>query len=270
MSLFNYDNYRTYLRAQIKALPKRGRGELAKIARHLQINTTLLSQIFSGAREFTVEQALELSRYLGHTEVETDYFMLLVQKERASTPNMREHVLKKLVQTKAEALKLSKLITPDKKLEEAERAIFYSSYLYSAVHLFTSVKSKGVTLDEVMERFDLPRARAVEVLQFLLKCGLCLEESGYYTMGLSSTMVEQGSPHLLRHLSNWRIKAIQKSETLQANELMYAGQFSLSREDFNKIRRDLAEFLKKAMDTVRASPAEELACLNVDWFWLDK
>lgn len=268
MSIFEFKDYRSYLKNHIKRLPHKGRGELSKIAKHLRVNTTLLSQIMAGTREFSQEQAYSLSLYLAHTELEMDYFSLLIQLMRAGTHELKKHLEKKLEGVKTEALKLSKRISHEKKLTDQQRAIFYSSWIYSAIHLFTSLGSEGVTLEQIATRFNLSKTKTVEIVQFLLSAGVCTDESGKFAMGVQSTFIERDSPYILKHHSNWRIKAIQKSESLQENELMYSGQFSLSKKDFLILRERLAEFLKEANMVVKESPAEELACLNIDWFWL--
>lgn len=75
--------------------------------------------------------------------MELEYFSLLVQKERAGSHELREHLVRRLAQLKTEASKLSKRISHDRSLTDQERAIFYSSWIYSAVHLFTSLREKG-------------------------------------------------------------------------------------------------------------------------------
>jgi hypothetical protein len=107
-------------------------------------------------------------------------------------------------------------------------------------------------------------------LRFLISAGICEERMGRYLMGVQSTFVENGSPFLLKHHSNWRIKALQKSEAISDTEMMYTGQFSLSKKDFNRIRERLAELLKEINKTVKESKAEEIASLNLDWFWIEK
>jgi uncharacterized protein (TIGR02147 family) len=270
MSLFEFDNYRSYLRDYIKSLPRKGRGELSNIAKHLNINTTLLSQIMSGTREFTQEQAYSLSLYLGHLELEMDYFSLLVQIERAATVDLREHLQRKISAIKKESLKLSRRMTYDKKLSDQERSVFYSSWIYSAVHIFTSLNDKGVTLEEISKRFSLTKTKTAEVLQFLAQAGIVIEKTGRYKPGLQSTFVEQGSPHLLKHHSSWRVKAIQKSEALTDAELMVTGQYSLSKKDFLALREKFTDLVKHISEAIKVSDPEEIVCLNIDWFLLDK
>jgi hypothetical protein len=161
-------------------------------------------------------------------------------------------------------------VEPKKTFSEEEKSIFYSSPLYSAIHLYTSTGKEGRTLEEIMERFELTRARAVELMRFLREANLVKEEAGRYKMGIQSTHVAQGSPHLLKHHANWRIKAIQTSESLTAKELMFTSQVSLSEKDFEGLREEMVKFIKSFIAQVEASPAEEIASLNLDWFWIRK
>jgi uncharacterized protein (TIGR02147 family) len=270
VSIFEHKDYRSYLRHHLKSLPLKGRGELTRIANNLSVNTTLLSQIMSGTRELNPEQAFRLSQYLQHTPLETDYFSLLVQIERAGTNDLKEHLKKKLALLRQDALKLSSRIAHERSLTDSERAIFYSSWIYSAIHLFTSTHKNGVALEEITARFNLSRFKATEIIQFLVSTGLCTEQSGRYSLGVQSTFLAQGSPFLTRHHSNWRMKAIQKSENISEEEMMYSGQVSLSRKDFESIREQLVTSLKNILRQVEPSPAENIASLNIDWFWIDR
>lgn len=60
MSLFDHDDYRAFLRAHLKQLPKRGRGELSRMASALGTNSTLMSQVLGGGRDFNSEQTYSL------------------------------------------------------------------------------------------------------------------------------------------------------------------------------------------------------------------
>ncbi len=269
MSLFQYLNYRKYLRDYIHSLNKKGRGELTKIAAHLGVNTTLLSQVLSGSRDFSLEQTISLCAYLDLTDLETDYFSTLVQLERAGTEQLRNYLKKKLENLRKEGLKLSRRILHEKTLDDVSRAHFYASWIYSAIHLFTSTQENGVSLEEISNRFRLSRAKVIEAMQFLINAGLCDEINNKFRMKVQSTFIEKGSPFLSRHHANWRMKSIQKSESIADTEMIYTSQVSLSRRDFDHIREGLSQFVKDAMKRVVDSPPEDLACLNIDWFWIE-
>lgn len=269
MSIFQFDNYRDFLRSYVRSLPKNGHGELSRIAKHLGVSSTTLSQILSGTKNFSTDHAFDLAEYLQLTEVETDYLYILVEIDRAATKKNQTYLRNKLIRAREEALKLSKRLQHEKVLSDAERASFYSSWIFPAAHLFLGIKKEGATLEEVMQRFNLPRQKTSEILQFFLRTGLAVEREGRYRLGIQSTFVEQGSPHLLRHHANWRVKAIEKSENIQLQELMYTNPVSVSRKDFDRIREKIVLLLKEISLIVKESPEEEVANLNIDWFWVD-
>jgi uncharacterized protein (TIGR02147 family) len=269
MVIFEFTNYRDFIRSYVKNLPKNGHGELSKIAAHLRVSTTLLSQILSEHRALTTDQACELAEYLQLTDFETDYFYLLVEYDKAGTHKNKNYYRKKINQAQNEAKKLSKRIEHEKSLNDTDRAVFYSSWVYPAVHLYLGIKPSGFSIEEVAERFDISRPRSAEILQFLLRTSLAIETGGKYKPGVQSTFVEQGSPHLIKHHSNWRIKAIEKSESITNNEMMFTAPISISKKDFGIVREKAVQFIKEVSKIVEKSEAEEIAQFNLDWFWLD-
>ncbi len=63
------------------------------------------------------------------------------------------------------------------------------------------------------------------------------------------------------------MRAIQKGEKLSEQEMMFTGPVSLSKKDFKILREKIVLFIKDYLEIVRDSPAEEVACLNIDFFW---
>lgn len=224
----------------------------------------------SGSQNFNFDQAFSLACYLGLTEIETDYLIQLVQKDRAGNHQSKKYIQKKILNIKEQALKVSNRTTFERSLNDTDRAVFYSSWLYSAIQLFCSLSDKGKTLDEIIERFNVPRPRIVEIIQFLTKTQLLMSRHEYFIPGTQSTFLEHGSPFLIKHHANWRMRAIQKSESLSEQELMFTSSVSISRKDFEILREELVQFIKKFLDQVHKSPAEELAHLNIDWFLIDE
>src|SRR6185437_12496976 len=151
MSIFNFSDTKSYLRHYITELPRKGRGEGTRIAKHLRVSTTLVSQVLTGEKSFTLEQARSLCDYLGLSGVDADYLMFLVEHDRAGTTELKRYWNSKLDELRNRALKLSNRIKPRRVLNDQERAIFYSTPLYSAIRLFTSVGENGKSLVEICE-----------------------------------------------------------------------------------------------------------------------
>ena len=142
--------------------------------------------------------------------------------------------------------------------------------LFSGIHVYCSTGKSGRTLDEIAKRFEISRAKTTEITRFLVEAGLCDENNNRFFTGSQGTHLEQGSPHLLKHHTNWRLRAIQSAENLNDDELMYTVNVSLSENDFHYLREEMVVFIKTFLDRVHPSPSEEIACLNIDWFRIRK
>jgi len=268
MSIFQYSHYKDFLKAYIVALPKKGRGEINRMAEYLRVHPTLISQVLNGnSKDFTAEQGYKLCDYLGLQSIEADYWILLVQRERAGTSEFKKYFSAKIDEIKKTSMQVAKRLDRHHRLTDRERSVFYSSWLYSAIRLFTSV-GKGQNADSIAERFSISRSEASRILNFLKNTNLCIEKNGSYYLGPQHTHLEFGSPFLSRHHINWRIKAMQRSENLQDEEMMFTAPFSISKNDFIRIREELMKLIKTATKQIKDSPAEEIACLNLDLFWI--
>lgn len=112
--------------------------------------------------------------------------------------------------------------------------------------------------------------RAFDILNFLLSIGLCDLSNGLYLMKSQSIHLEKGSPHLYRHHNNWRIKAIETTDKITNEELMYTAPMSVSKKDFAIIRQQLSDTIKSITDKAIDSEAEDLVYFGIDFFRIRK
>jgi uncharacterized protein (TIGR02147 family) len=266
MRLFDEDNYKQIVRKRVASLPGKGRGEWAKIARHLGISTTLVSQIFNGEKELTPEQALALCKYWGWDELETDYFVHLVYFTRAGSEPYRQRILRKLSEMRKASEGVAKrLAVDDHELSEEGRTLFYSDRLYMAVWIFSSIPSLQ-NFDLMADRLSISRARLREIVDFLTRHQICVEDGDRLLTGPTTIHLKPGSPLVARHHTNWRLKAIEKSELLSEEELMFTAPISVSEADFGKLRQLVVDLVSAAAKIVKDSKPEISACMNFDLF----
>ncbi len=125
-----------------------------------------------------------------------------------------------------------------------DQSEFYSSWLYSAIRLYCDLKG-GTYLDDILKEFQLSREKALKILGFLVSRGLLKMDGAKYLMGTSRTYLSKDSVHISKHHSNWRIRAIEKSQFLSDDELMFTGPITLSREDFFKLREKMVQLISE-------------------------
>lgn len=240
------------------------------MAKALGIHPTLMSLVVSGKRDLSNEQVFHLAEYLRLSAIEAEFLAQLVLFSRAGHHRYKSRLKEKIEAMRRESQKVVNRVEHEKSLTEVERSIFYSSWMYSAIRLYASVGDEGKTADEIAERFGRPRPKVMELLDFLFSAGLVVKEGDRYKIGPLRTFLEQNSPHALRHHANWRNRALQKADQISDKELMFTFPISLSHQDFAQIRERILSLLKEVSEIVRDSPAEEVGCLNVDLFWVDR
>lgn len=264
-AIFNHTNFHQFLIQEIENNTDLKRGEKKAIAEHLNIHPTLLSQILSGSRVFTDEQVFLLGEYLGLTDLENDYIFLLHQIANTDNKRFKVRLNKKKDELKIKSLNLSERLEKEKVLSEEERYTFYSSWQYSAIRMFSSLEG-GKTRDEIAERFDLEKKSVSEILNFLVKAGLCRLERDKYHLHISRTHIEKTSPFYKQHHTNWRIKSIQKMDNLSEENLFFTAPLSVSQEDFEMLREEMLKLIQRVSSVVKDSRAEDIFCLNMDFF----
>ena len=76
--------------------PDLGRGSIKKMAAALKVHPSLISQVLNGIKDFTSEQANDLAIFFGLKERETEYFLCLVNIERAGNTRLKAFLQNKL------------------------------------------------------------------------------------------------------------------------------------------------------------------------------
>lgn len=265
LDLFSFTDYRIYLKAWIEKARDNQTSNLSRLAQGINVNPSYMAHVLSGLKNLSFEQAAEISKIFLHTNLEREYFFALVQIERAGTQLLKEYWETKRQAILDERLRVKSRVGTHVELTAEDRAIFYSSWIYVAVFVATAIDD-GQTLDQIAQRFSLGRAKAEEILSFLERTGVCIRENAVYKMGQNTVYISNESPLVVKHHTNWRMKAIQKMDSRQPKELFYTSPMSMSNADFEKIREILLKNIEASQKIAQNSGAEEVFCLNIDFF----
>lgn len=215
-----------------------------------------------------MEQSYAAAEYLQLTKVERNYFLLLVQRDRAGTKSLKKHFDEQIEELKMSLRALTNRLERHQVLSEEDRAIFYSSWLYSGIRLYCSL-GDGKTLEEIIKHFNIGRKNALYILDFMVSRDLVLFANGHYKLGHQHTHLPKESPFNVRHHMNWRTKALQRHENMSAEEIAFTAPMSISRSDFQLIRDKIFACIQESIEVAKASEADDVAFLNIDWLWIN-
>lgn len=212
------------------------------------------------------------NEFLGHTEEESHFFLLLVQLERAGNPSLRAYFQKQIDFILQQRSVIKTRLKDAKSLSEMDESKFYSTWLYAAVHVLTSIE-RLQTKEALSTYLKLPLQRVSEILEFLVSLGLVDYQRGHYVMTQAHFHLAAHSPNISKHHSNWRMQAIaalDHGNSPEHNHLHYSAVLSLSLEDSKVIREKLLQCLEENLAIVRKSPAEEGFVYSFDFFRLSR
>jgi uncharacterized protein (TIGR02147 family) len=264
MSIFEFENYKLFVRQKIKTFPRRGRGQLLRIAGLLNIHTSMVTHIFKGDSNLSVEQALKLAEYFALNSLETEYFITLVHLARATNKQSRDYFDRQLDTLRSRALNLSERLQAAKNLDEKDQAIFYSAWYFSAIHLLCAIR-EFKSPNALAEAMDLPLPMVGRAVDFLLTRGLLVEEKGVYKIGQTRTYVSRDSHFVNKHHLNWRLKSVAQLDYVPDDELVFTHAIAVSERDFSRIREEIVRFLEIYKTISEPSPSEKICFLNIDW-----
>ena len=264
-AVFDSKNYREIIEDFLSQQPAKGFGTLKRISMHAHMNPSLLSQVMKGKKEPTLEQASDIADFIGLSEIESEYFLSLVQLERAGKKSYKDRLHRKIDGLRKRAESLKERMPSEGELSETAKAVFYSHWFYSATRILTSIEEFR-SFEELSKKTGLTIEKTRRVVDFLVKEGLCKHSNSGLTIGPKSTHVDRDSIHVIRHHANWRMKSVQVMETGSKDGFLFTSPVSMSNDDFEKLKKLLSSFVEKSFKIIEPSKPEIAACLAFDLF----
>jgi predicted transcriptional regulator len=191
----------------------------------------------------------------------------LINRARASDERSRQYYQKKVREYKDKSMALTHRLEFKNELNESDQAIFYSSWVYSAVRLLTAIP-KFNTAQSIAEELNLTRQKVNNVLDFLVSRNLVAKNNDHFNYAIFSTYVDRDSPFASKHNLNWRLKTFERLEQVARNEIVYTNPIVIAESDFERVTELIVKFIDELRKIADPSPSEILCCLNIDWLKL--
>jgi uncharacterized protein (TIGR02147 family) len=261
-SIFNYTDYKAYL----KDRAGRGRsGFKSALAKAANCHTGFVSKVLLGDQHFNPEQATAIGQSLSLSEPEIHFLILLVSRARAGTNALREYYDKQIDKAQQDRMDFRARMAKAQPLSFEQQAQYYSYWYYAAIHVALTVP--GIrTPAGLASIFRLPLKTISRVLEFLESTGLAVQTNGEYVVGPVGVHLDQSSPFISRHHSNWRSEALNNLNLGDKDDLHYSGAVSMSHADFEKLKEFWMVQLQDFMKRLEPSPEEAVCGIVLDFF----
>lgn len=268
IDIYNYINYKDYLLGLTEKAETRKitRKDLSQIC---QCHTTYISQVLNGMAHLSLEQAHKLNHYFEHDALASRYFLLMVQLARSGTKELSDYFESELQGIRNERQMIKTRLSHSKKLSSQQEKIYYSSWIYSAIHV--AVEISGLqTPEDLAQYFMIDTKRVKEVIEFLYASNLVHYENGKYMESSINFHLGEDSPNIKNHHTNWRLKSIASLDQNNKKNLHYSAVACVSKEDYEKIRKALVDGIEHIVKTASTgiNPPQEVVAIGVDFFQL--
>lgn len=265
-TVFDFDNYKAYLSALWGGDGART-GVKQKAAKSMNCHTAYVSQVLNHHAHFSLEQAQKLNEFLGHSEEQAHFFLLLVQFNRAGTQELKSYFKKQIDEIRQHRRHVLSRVALEKNLTDADRLKYYERWIPLAIHVAISVPELQ-TREALSTYFGIPISIVQSTLDFLIGIGAAKEERGRYSVSVTNLHLGHNSPLILRHHTNWRLQAMKALDKDAPQNMHYSVVYSLSLEDAEKLRKKFIDLIEENLKVVAPSKEEAVFCNVIDFFEL--
>jgi uncharacterized protein (TIGR02147 family) len=265
LSVYEFQDYKKFLLQWMERAPNHGRGQRKFLAEAVQCQTPFITHVLTGDYHFSPEQAEACGRWLGFNDNETEFFVLLVLRQRSGTKGLENLLLKQISQRREAETVLKKRLKIKEKMSAEDQMIYYSNWYHAAIHMACLIPQMQ-TIEALQKYFSLSLPQIVSTLEFLTEHGLIEEHKSRYRVLKPVLHLEKESSLMAQHHTQWRLKAMEAFLRKRNADLFYSGVISLSKNDYEWLRERLSQLLEETVERIKDSKDETLACLNLDWF----
>lgn len=262
LSVFNYLEYKAFLRDVIRG---ESRGGTARLARSAGCQPSYLSQVLTRKMHLSDDQLFGISLSLSLDSLESEYLLELLHLEKAVSGAFRERTRAKLKKIKEEGQGIGKRIKREENLNEEDQQYYYSSWIPAVVHVCTDIPHLQAA-EAIAGHLQLPKSIIERTLARLEKMKLVTKKENRWVHSGKSSHVDRRSPYFLAHHQNWRNYSLAAASKTDEGGICFSGIYAISESDFEKLKEKILTYIADVNQTVSKSPSERVVCFNCDWF----
>lgn len=213
--VFAARGYREYLRARMFMGRESQRGMMAELARAARVHPTMITHVFKGEAELSLEQAIHVAAHLRFDEEETERLLNMVMLERAGTEETRRFFRRRLERANC---------------RNGERLRLFSDWLPAALMLLLGGTGGG-TVAGLAQGAHADVSRVERALLLLEAHGYCRREGETWLRVEELRAADEAERELSRYV--WRDLASAR----QKEGFSLAGPILCSEERARDLRR---------------------------------
>jgi uncharacterized protein (TIGR02147 family) len=271
ISIFQYTNYRTYLKDLFKEKKDKEKFTYRKFAELAGVNSSSwLLLLIKGKKNLTSDSAIRISRALGHTPEETEYFENLVHFTQAKTVESKNYFFTQLADIKKKSCKKDRL---NVKFITEDQYEYYNKWYHPVIRsLVTKVNFKdnyGLLGKQLIPVITASQAR--KSVELLVRLGLIKRDSQDRWVQCDA-VISTGDEVDSLNVINYHKQTLKKAEAIfdhcpKEQRDISGLTMGIGAEEFRLIKSKVQAFRKEIMKIAQnAKKADRVYQLNAQLF----
>lgn len=266
MNVFDSKTYQEYLREQLQWGISRKQGNIKKLAVHVKCHPTYVSQILNDKAHFSNEQALRCCDFFALSEDEAEFFLDLMNRDKAGDTKTKEHFQKRLDRKLSDRLDMKKRWKLAETFTAEDELKYYESWIPQTIHILCQLPGYN-TVEKIASALRLSHHTVSQTMKNLESLGLIEFMQGHYSCVKESAHLGKTSPSIVKLHTNWRLKTVNTlSETGGFQGTHYSSVVSLSKAAVAEVNRLIYQHIEETRAVIIPTPSELLYCYTLDFY----
>ncbi len=264
-----YLDYRSYLKDKLKSIRQSHQLTQKDFAKHIVCQPAYVSRILKGQADLSLEQADATTEFLQLSDQKSEYFMLLVQYERAGRARYKDKLKKKLDIIKRKALNADQTFKASKSLSQDISSTYYSDWYYAAIHLMLTIPQIR-TPKKIAAYLGLSVETVESVLDFLHKAKIVTKIGGEYLQNTDSFYLKKDSLMSQTAHRYWRLLELNSLIQPKEDDFHFSSIVTMSKKDVPLLKQKILDCIEGFRSVIKDSKEEDMFCYTFDLFSLKK
>ncbi|MCX6123168.1 MAG: hypothetical protein NTV34_00210, partial [Proteobacteria bacterium] len=140
ITVYESESYRAFLDSQLRSSPDSIRRHgVQELSEALRCHPTFITKVLAGKAEFSLEQAHTICEWLSLSDEDSEFFLDLVCRDRATNPRLRRRYEVRLSRARDAKTRMSQRIQQSLQTSPELLQLYYKSWLPQTLHVASQI-----------------------------------------------------------------------------------------------------------------------------------
>ncbi len=266
MTVLEYRDYKEYLRDLCTSTDM----TYVKLARAAKFPRQYIGQILRGKSHLNDDQGAAIARLLKFNELEMDYFIFLIQENKATSLETKKYFRNKLEKIHIELLRKATSNGKEENVYDTANSEEMSEYVMNVelqiCHTLLSLPDFQVDMRKLAHHLGRSENEVEDLVLKLVELGFVEKRGLQFVPTKRFVHIPKSSRLAEQHAKSWRLNALSNPRASAEASLRFTSTIVASKTAKAELIRKMRGLLSEFHSNLEAAPNEHAFQINADVF----